>query len=265
MNEISASILSIILIFIGTCFGSVFVYFFNKQFSSRMNTLILGLASGIMISASVFGLILPSIEEANSNNFYKNWSFIPVLVGFLIGCLVLFFFDKIIPHFHLMSNEEEGIKTKKISKQTKFFLAVSMHNIPEGLAVGFACGLALNSPSNASIMSLLSLAIGISIQNIPEGAAVSIPYLSLGKSKSKSFFLGVLSGIVEPLFALVGLFIAQYLHSIMPWLLSFAAGMMIYVTLEELLPDTVSGEDSHYGVWSFIVGFLIMLALEIIL
>lgn len=265
MDEVVSSIISICLIFVGTVLGSSFVFLFRNTFSKKCETIVLGFASGIMISAAVFGLIIPSIEETKNNSIYDNWEFVPILIGFIIGCLVLFLFDKLIPHIHLNSNNEEGIKNTKISKQTKFFLAVSMHNIPEGLAVGFAAGLALNNKTPASIMAVFTLALGIAIQNIPEGAAVSIPYLGLGKSKQKAFLLGSLSGVVEPIFAIVGLFISFNLSSIMPWLLCFAAGMMIYVTLEEILPDTISGEYSHFGTWSFIIGFSIMMVLEMIL
>ncbi len=265
MDALTISIISIVLIFAGTTLGSAVVFFFKKNFSDSINTAVLGFASGVMISASVFGLILPAIEEASNQSVYRNWSYVPILVGFLLGCLLLYFFDKLIPHFHQASQTEEGLHNEKISKQTKFFLAVTMHNIPEGLAVGFAAGLALSSQTQDAIFSLLALSIAIALQNIPEGAAVSVPYLGLGVSKTKSFFLGSLSGIVEPVFAVIGLFVASWLTILMPWLLAFAAGMMIYVTLDEILPESINGHLSHLGVWSFIVGFMIMLLLEILL
>ncbi|MGM9874178.1 MAG: ZIP family metal transporter [Bacilli bacterium] len=266
INEIFASIISIIMIFLGTTFGCLVVFFLNKKtLSDKFRALVLGLASGIMIAASFFGLLLPAIEEAKNTDLYKNISFVPVVIGFLLGCLFLSLIDKLVPHFHQNSNKEEGIPTKQMSKQTKFFLAVTIHNVPEGLAVGFACALALQYKTDASIMSLLSLAIGITIQNIPEGAAVSIPYYELGKSKTKSFLLGTLTGVVEPLAAIIGLLLASSMSFLLPWLLAFASGMMIFVTVDELLPDSVFNDNSHIGIWSFIIGFAIMMILEMVL
>lgn len=178
--------------------------------------------------------------------------------------MILYLLDKIIPHFHKNIDIEEGRKST-LDKNIKFFLAVTIHNIPEGLAVGFACGLALNSSNEISLIySCLSLAIGIAIQNIPEGAAVSIPLFNDGMKKSKSFIFGTLSGIVEPLFGIIGLFLAK-LSIITPWLLSIACGAMIYVTLDELLPESRKGGFEHYGLWSFMIGFVLMMSLEILL
>lgn len=266
MNEILASIISILIIFLGTTLGCVTVFFLNKKsLNDKAHALVLGLASGIMMAASFFGLLLPAMEEAESSSIYQNISFVPVILGFLLGCLFLCLIDKIVPHFHENSQKEEGIKTKELSRQTKFFLAVTIHNIPEGLAVGFACALALQYKTDTAILSLLSLAIGITIQNIPEGAAVSIPYYEAGKTKLKSFVLGTLTGVVEPLSAVIGLFVASSLSFLLPWLLAFAGGMMVYVTVDELLPDSIFGDNSHIGIWSFVIGFVIMMTLEMVL
>lgn len=263
MNAITVSILSLSMIFLATTLGSSFVFFFRRSLSDKMNNVILGFASGIMIAASFFGLILPSIEESKA--YYPNFSFVAPIVGFVLGGILLFALDKIVPHIHQNSGVEEGTKTAW-NKNLKFFLAVTMHNIPEGLAVGFACGLALKAGENQAnlILSALSLAIGIAIQNIPEGAAVSIPMFSNGMSKTKSFLFGSASGVVEPLFGTIGLFLAQ-LSFVSPWLLALAAGAMIYVTLDELLPDARKGGHEHYGLMAFMVGFVIMMALEIVL
>lgn len=267
MNAIYMSIICIIIIFLSTTIGSAFVFFFKKNFGPKINNIVLGFAGGIMIAASIFGLILPSIDQ--SKEFYSSISFIPPVIGFILGGLLLWGIDKLVPHIHKNqeSQVEEGISTKKISNNFKFFLAVTIHNIPEGLSVGFACGLAIagmNTGDESILMySALSLTIGIAIQNIPEGAAVSIPMLGEGISKPKSFLFGMSSGIVEPIFAIIGLFLAQ-LSIVTPWLLSFAAGAMIYVTLDEILPEARKGGFEHFGIWAFMIGFAIMMLLEVI-
>lgn len=265
MTPITAFIIGASAIFLGTTLGSLAVFFFKKNFSDAVNTLVLGFASGVMLSTSIFGLLIPASEEVRALDFYQHWEFVPIVVGFLLGCLILYLLDILIPHIHLSTNSDEGVHREKYSKQTKFFIAITLHNIPEGLSVGFAAGLALSSTSGEYVTSLLALSLAIAIQNIPEGAAVSIPYYGLGVSKPKSFLLGTLTGVVEPLFAIIGLFIASWFAPLMPWLLSLAAGMMIYVTLDEILPESISGKLSHYGVWSFIVGFMVMLILEMVL
>lgn len=265
MNPTITAIVSISIIFLATTLGSSFVFFFRKGFGVKINNVILGFAGGIMIASSFFGLLLPSIN--GSKEYYPDFSWLAPMAGFLLGGLTLYALDKLIPHFHESSGTEEG-PSSPLSKRLKFFLAVTIHNIPEGLAVGFAAGLAISSAGTANEAALtsatLSLAIGIAIQNVPEGAAVSIPFFGEGEKKGKSFLLGTLSGAVEPIFAVVGLFLAQ-LSVLTPWLLSFAAGAMIYVTLDELLPDSRKGGYEHYGLWSFMIGFVVMMALELLL
>lgn len=261
MNATITSIISLSIIFLATTLGSSFVFFFKKDFGPKTNNLILGFAGGIMIAASIFGLILPSISE--SKNVLKEASWLPPIAGFLLGGLLLWIMDKTIPHFHKTTGVEEGGKSN-FGKNFKFFLAVTIHNIPEGLSVGFACGLALKGNAMDLNYAALSLAIGIAIQNVPEGAAVSIPMLGDGEKKSKAFLFGTLSGIVEPLFGIIGLFLAQ-LSLITPWLLSFAAGAMFYVTLDEILPESRKEGYEHYGLWSFMIGFALMMALEMLL
>lgn len=261
MNATAISIISLSIIFLATTLGSAFVFFFKKSFGPKTNNLILGFAGGIMISASLFGLILPSISESKVT--FEIAPYLPPIVGFLLGGLLLWIMDKTIPHLHKTTGVEEG-KNSNLGKNFKFFLAVTIHNIPEGLSVGFACGLALKARTADLCYAALSLAIGIAIQNIPEGAAVSIPMLGEGETKPKAFLFGTLSGIVEPLFGIIGLFLAQ-LSIITPWLLSLAAGAMFYVTLDEILPESRKGGYEHYGLWSFMIGFTVMMALEIIL
>ncbi len=261
MNGITVSIISISIIFIATTLGSSFVFFFRKKITDKVNNLILGFASGIMISASFFGLLLPSINQ--SKELYSDISFLPPIIGFLLGGIMLYCLDRFVPHLHKNTGIEEGEKSD-MSGNMKFFLAVTMHNIPEGLSVGFAAGMALEQNDSSLIYACLSLAIGIAIQNIPEGAAVSIPLFSDGMTKQKSFLFGTLSGIVEPIFGIIGLFLAK-ISMITPWLLSLACGAMIYVTLDELLPDSRKGGNDHYGIWAFMVGFVLMMALELLI
>ena len=262
MNPTLITIIALSIIFLSNTIGASFVFFIRKQLSSKISNAVLGFTSGIMICAGIFGLLIPSIEEAHV--YYPNLPFLPVLGGFLLGGLVLFLLDKIIPHFHQSGANEEGPKSSKLSKQFKFLLAATIHNIPEGLSVGFACGIALTLKTDAAMISALSLAIGMSIQNLPEGAAVSIPLHDEGLSKGKSFLLGTLSGAVEPIFGLLGLLLATSLSSLMPWLLAFGAGAMIYVTIDELLPSARKDGFEHYGLWAFMIGFSIMMLLEII-
>ena len=266
MSAELATVISISVIFLATTLGSAFVYFFKKNFSKKLSATVMGLASGIMLSVSVFGLILPAMEDAET--YFGNLDWLPVIVGFLLGCLTLYGLDKIVPHLHMNDVKyTEGPKTNKLDKNTKFFLAVTMHNIPEGIAVGLACSMAfLHIDDPTYIGAALSLAMAIAIQNVPEGAAVSIPIFEDGKSKNKSFMYGFLSGIVEPIFGIIAFFLATYLSpSLMPWLLAFAAGAMIYVTVEELIPDIKSDEASHFGIWSFIIGFISMMMMELLL
>ena len=266
MSALMTSIICISMVFIATTLGSSFVFFFKKDFSVKVNNMILGFASGIMIASAFFGLLAPAIEQAGTIYSNKYMMSLPIIVGFLVGGLLLLVLDKVIPHFHALTDTEEGYHPERVSsRQLKFFLAVTIHNIPEGLAVGFVCGYALSQNTAAAIAAALSLSIGIAIQNIPEGSAVSIPMLSDGISKPKSFTYGMLSGIVEPIFAIAALFVASSIEESLPWLLSFAAGAMIYVTIDELLPSARKGDYVHYGLWSFMFGFVVMMALEILI
>ncbi len=265
MDALGTSIFSLTIIFAATTLGSALVFFFRKNFSDKIGNIIIGLASGIMISASIFGLLLPSMEASKSSYLPSYLSFIPTLTGFILGGLILYLMDKLIPHLHLSSNEEEGPRSS-LSRNAKFFLAVTIHNIPEGISVGLACGLALANPNDVTFIgAALALAIGIAIQNFPEGAAVSIPLLEEGVSKPKAFLLGAASGAVEPIFGLLTVFISSYLGATLPYLLAFAAGAMIYVTIDELLPEARKGNYVHYGLWSFMIGFAIMMVLEMAL
>lgn len=261
-----SSIISILIILVGTTIGSLFVFFLKNEISDKWSSIILGFAGGVMMAAAFLGLIVPAINES-STGIYEKIKFVPPLVGFLVGGILLWGLDKVTPHMHLVSGGEEGRQGKRnISNELKFFLAVTIHNIPEGLSVGFAAGIALANPENTSYgFAVLALAIGIAIQNIPEGIAVSVPLYSKGVSKGKSFLYGFGSGVVEPIAAVLGLFVAQISGTVTPWLLSFAGGAMVYVILDELIPESRKKGFEHFALWSFMIGFAIMMTLELVL
>ena len=265
MSPILNAIIGISIIFVCTTLGASFVFFFKKQtISKRVNQIFIGFASGVMLAASIFSLIVPAINS--EVNYMPSW--IVVSISIALGAGFIWGIDKIVPHFHAYENQEEGIKTNKINKTSKMFLAVTIHNVPEGLSVGIAYGVALATISNnneSALIGALMLAIGIGIQNIPEGAVVSLMFKGETGGSWKSFLYGVLSGAVEPVAALIGLFLAMQMQVIMPWSLAFAAGAMIYVIAEEMIPDMKSDEHSHYGVWTFIFGFILMMSLDIAL
>ena len=261
MTETQVTILGIALIFASTTLGSALVYLFKNGISRKINTLFLGFASGIMVSASVFSLLLPAIEQSGE---YGSWSFLPATVGFILGGLFLVALDKLVPHFHSGTNSMEGPNVS-IKKSIRLFLAVTLHNMPEGLAVGFALGSASGAGGTATIMSALGLAIGISIQNFTEGAAVALPVKATTGSSNKAFLLGTISGLVEPICAVVGFLLASYIQALQPWLLAFAAGAMIFVVVEDLIPDAQSEGHSHLGTWSAMAGFVVMMIMDLVL
>jgi ZIP family zinc transporter len=253
------------IILAGTTLGSAFVFFFRKKPSDRSFVISLGFASGIMVAAAFFGLINPSVIQSKAN-YPINLAWLPPLAGFILGGLLLYGIDKLVPHIHKDAAKPEGLAAPELSKNFKFFLAVTIHNIPEGLVTGFACGLALANQTQMSYCySAFALALGIAIQNIPEGFAISVPMYSSGMSKWKSFFYGMASGLIEPIMAVGGMFIAANSAMAMPWLLSFGAGAMLYVTVDELLPDAHKPGYEHNGLWAFMIGFGVMMVLETIL
>lgn len=262
MPEYAYPLIGIPLIFICTTLGALFVFFIrNKEISPRLSKIFTGFAAGVMFSASFFSLIKPALESEVT--YMPSW--VVVAISIALGALFLWGIDKLVPHFHSAEKQEEGLPTRAMSKTSKMFLAVTIHNVPEGLSVGIAFGVALSQGgSPALLMGALLLAIGIGIQNIPEGAVVSLPIKGKTGSSSKAFIFGMLSGIVEPIAAVIGLFLAMQIQGIMPWALAFAAGCMIYVVAEEMIPEMTSEGHDHFGVWSFIIGFIIMLALDCI-
>jgi len=249
-------------IFLMTCLGSATVFFFRKANPGKFQQIFLGLAAGVMIAASVWSLLIPAIEEAEAQGWI-GW--IPAACGFALGVLFLLGLDHVIPHIHPQKNVKEGPDSRS-KRTTLLIFAVTLHNLPEGMAVGLAFALAAQHGSDpAMYTAAIALAIGIGIQNFPEGAAISLPLRQEGLSTGKSFLLGCLSGAVEVVFGFMALLLAVWATPIMPWLLSFAAGAMIYVVVEELIPEANLGEHSHVGTLGVMAGFLVMMILDVAL
>ena len=251
----------VLIPFIGTTFGACFVLFMKKNLSTLVEKALNGFAVGVMVAASIWSLIIPAIEQSQ---YMGKLSFIPATVGFWIGILFLLMLDHIIPHLHQHSEEAEGPKSN-FSRTTKMVLAVTLHNIPEGMAVGVVYAGWLADSSQISIMSALVLSIGIAIQNIPEGAVISMPLHANGVSKKKAFIYGILSGAVEPIGAIITIILSGIIIPVLPYLLSFAAGAMLYVVVEELIPEMSQGKHTDIGTVMFAVGFSLMMVLDVAL
>ena len=247
--------------FLGTTLGSAMVFFMKNKINNKIEKLLLGFASGVMIAASIWSLIMPSIDMAEEQGVI---SWIPATIGFLLGIFFLLILDSIIPHLHLNSNEPEGMKAK-IKKTTMMVLAVTLHNIPEGMAVGVVFAGAISGNTGITMAGAFVLAIGIAIQNFPEGAIISMPLKSEGMSKLKAFWYGTLSGIVEPIGAVLTIALTNLVVPVLPYFLSFAAGAMIYVVVEELIPESQKGEHSNIGTIGVAIGFVIMMILDVAL
>ena len=253
--------LGLLIPFLGTTLGAATVFLMKNKMNSKIEKLLLGFASGVMIAASIWSLLMPSIEMAENQNII---SWVPAAVGFLLGILFLLILDSIVPHLHLNSSEPEGIKAK-LKKTTMLVFAVTLHNIPEGMAVGVTFAGALIGNAGITMAGAFALAIGIAIQNFPEGAIISMPLKSEGISKWKAFIYGTLSGIVEPIGAIITILLTNAVVPILPYLLSFAAGAMIYVVVEELIPEAQSGEHSNIATTGVAIGFVIMMILDVAL
>ena len=252
-------VLSLLIPLAGTALGSAMVFFLKKELNPKLQKALMGFASGVMVAAAFWSLLNPSIESYSDGDFRK-W-LIPAL-GFLIGVGFMLLLDYLIPHIHLHGSEE-GVKRPKLSKTFKFFLAVTLHNVPEGLAVGVVVAGMMNG--NINEQAMLVLAIGIAIQNLPEGMIVSLPLKEEGMSKWKAFGLGTLSGAVEPIASLIALGLTTLIVVILPYTLAFAAGVMIYVVVEELIPEANHGSHSNLATIGFTIGFVVMMILEIVL
>lgn len=247
--------------FLGTTLGAACVFFMKNQISPLVQKTLLGFAAGVMVAASVWSLLIPSMDMSEGMG---RMAFIPAAVGFALGILFLLIMDKMIPHLHMDHEEPEGLKSS-FKKTTMLALAVTLHNIPEGMAVGVVFAGTMTNNSNITMAGAFALAIGIAIQNFPEGAIISMPLKTEGATRKKAFTLGMLSGIVEPIGALLTILLAEFVVPVLPYLLSFAAGAMIYVVVEELIPESAEGEHSNLGTIGFAVGFLIMMVLDVAL
>ena len=250
--------IGLLIPFLGTALGSAMVFFMKDKINDRLEKFLLGFASGVMIAASVWSLIIPSIEMSGEYEL----QFLPAAVGFLLGMVFLLLLDSVIPHLHI-DKTQEGIKTNKLKKTTMMVLAVTLHNIPEGMAVGVTLAAALKSNSGITMAAATALSIGIAIQNFPEGAIISMPLKSEGASKGKAFLHGTLSGAVEPVFGLITVLLTSVILTALPYLLSFAAGAMIYVVAEELIPDSQAGKHSNIAIVGLALGFVVMMILDV--
>jgi len=242
----------------GTVLGSGFVFFMRKDIPARLQKVLLGFASGVMVAASVWSLLMPSMEMSEGKVF-------PAAAGFLAGMGFLLAIDHLTPHIHPASNEREGPARSRLSRTAMLALAVTIHNFPEGMAVGVALAGAMNADVAMSSAGAIALCIGIAIQNVPEGAIISMPLRAAGNSRWRSFLIGAVSGVVEPLGGLLVILLASLVTPMMPYLLAFAAGAMLYVVIEELIPETSEGEHSNLGTVGFAIGFVLMMVLDVVL
>lgn len=254
-------LLGIMIPFIGTTLGAACVFFMKKEMKPLLQKALLGFASGVMVAAGVWSLLIPALDMSEHMG---KFAFVPAAVGFGVGMLFLLLMDKVTPHLHLKSIQPEGPKTT-LKKTTMLVLAVTLHNIPEGMAVGVTFAGLLAEGSPITLAGAFALAVGIAIQNFPEGAIISMPLRSEGAGKGKAFLYGMLSGIVEPLGALLTILLTSVTQPLLPYCLSFAAGAMLYVVVEELIPEASEGEHSNIGTIGFAVGFLIMMVMDVTL
>ena len=251
----------ILIPFLGTAMGAACVFFMKKSLGDLVQRSLAGFAAGVMVAASIWSLLIPAIEQSND---LGKLSFLPAFTGFWLGVLFLLALDHLIPHLHVDSEQAEGPKTK-LGRTTMMVLAVTLHNIPEGMAVGVMYAGFLAGNAQITATSALALSLGIAIQNFPEGAIISMPLRAEGEGKGRAFWGGVLSGVVEPIGAVVTILAAQLVIPVLPYLLSFAAGAMLYVVVEELIPEMSQGKHSNLGTVFFAAGFSVMMVLDVAL
>ena len=256
-----AILLVVLLPFIGTTLGAACVFLMRHSMASGLQKSLVGFAAGVMVAASVWSLLIPAMDMSGDDGWTR---VVPCVVGFMAGIAFLLLLDRITPHQHLQDNISEGPRSR-LSRSTKLALAVTLHNIPEGMAVGVALAAALEGNAYISVAGAIALSIGITIQNFPEGAIVAMPLRTSGNSRRRSFVIGTLSGAVEPVAALLTLWLAWMVVPVLPYLLAFAAGAMIYVVVEELIPETQEGKHSNIGTIGFSAGFLLMMVLDVVL
>lgn len=247
--------------FLGTALGAGCVLFVKNQLNAAIQRALTGFAAGVMVAASIWSLLIPAMEQSENMGLF---AFVPAAVGFWLGILLLLLLDKIIPHLHQNSEEPEGPKVS-FKKTTMLVLAVTLHNIPEGMAVGVVYAGYASGNTGLTLAGAMALSIGIAIQNFPEGAIISMPLKAEGMKKSKALTLGVLSGVVEPIAAFLTILAARFVIPILPYLLSLVAGAMMYVVVEELIPEMSEGEHSNIGTIMFALGFTVMMVLDVAL
>ena len=263
-------IIGLLIPLLGTMLGSAFVFFMKDEMSPRLQKSLLGFASGVMVAASVWSLLIPAIEMASASNsqlstFNSQLStVVPAAFGFLLGMGFLLMIDELTPHLHIGTDKPEGMRSH-LSRTAMLALAVTIHNLPEGMAVGVVFAGAESGISNISLASAVAVALGIAIQNVPEGAIISMPMRAAGNSKWKSFVIGSLSGAVEPVGAVAVLLLASLLMPVLPYMLAFAAGAMFYVVVEELIPEANEGEHSNLSTIGFAIGFVLMMVLDVVM
>ncbi|MBP3489723.1 MAG: ZIP family metal transporter [Roseburia sp.] len=248
--------------FVGTTLGAACVFFLKDELNRLVQKGLLGFASGVMVAASVWSLLIPAIDMAEPE--LGRFAFVPAAVGFLLGIFFLLAMDRVIPHLHLNDDKPEGLPSK-LKKTTMLVLAVTLHNIPEGMAVGVVFAGLLAGNNGITLASAVALSVGIAIQNFPEGAIISLPLKSEGGSRKKAFIYGMASGVVEPIAAGITILLTGVILPLLPYLLAFAAGAMIYVVVEELMPEASEGEHSNVSTLGFAAGFLIMMILDVAL
>jgi ZIP family zinc transporter len=241
--------------------GSAFVFFIKGDMSVRLQKSLLGFASGVMVAASVWSLLIPAMDMESESG---KWAVMPAAVGFLLGMGFLLLIDCLTPHLHIGTDKPEGLRSQ-LSRTAMLALAVTIHNLPEGMAVGVVFAGADNATSNISLTSALAVSVGIAIQNIPEGAIISMPMRAEGNSRLRSFLIGSLSGAVEPIGAVAVLLLASLLVPVLPYMLAFAAGAMFYVVIEELIPEASSGQHSNLSTIGFAFGFVLMMVLDVVM
>ncbi len=253
--------LGLLIPLLGTMLGAAFVFFMKDEMPQRVQKALLGFASGVMVAASVWSLLIPAIEMEEAKGA---WAVMPAAIGFLLGMGFLFLIDELTPHLHLGNSKPEGPRSK-LSRTAMLALAVTIHNLPEGMAVGVVFAGAEQGASSITLASAVAVSLGIAIQNIPEGAIISLPLRAEGNSRWRSFMLGSLSGVVEPIGGLAVVLLASLLTPLLPYLLAFAAGAMIYVVIEELIPEASQGRHSNLGTIGFAIGFVLMMVLDVVL
>ena len=246
---------------LGTMLGSAFVFFMKDGLSPRVQKTLLGFASGVMVAASVWSLLIPAMEMEADNG---KWSVVPAAVGFLLGMGFLLLLDELTPHLHVGSDTPEGPRSR-LSRTAMLALAVTIHNLPEGMAVGVVFAGAEQGAAGLSLASAVAVSLGIAIQNVPEGAIISMPMRAEGNSRWRSFLIGSLSGAVEPVGAIAVLLLASLLMPVMPYMLAFAAGATFYVVVEELIPEASEGEHSNLSTIGFAIGFVLMMVLDVVM